>query len=40
MTFPAQWVHTDDERDSGDPDSPPTQGANELAAAFAEAPPF
>ncbi len=52
MTFPAQWVHTDDDQPletlaSQAPqgpgthhNSPPVQGANELAAAFAEAPPF
>lgn len=36
-TFPATWVHTEDE---GDAASPPVEGAKEFVAALAEAPPF
>lgn len=39
MTFPAQWVHTDDEWEE-EPSSPPAEGAKELVARFAGAPPF
>lgn len=44
MTFPAHWVHTDDE-DATVPDdtvapSPPSEGAKELASLFAAIPPF
>ncbi len=37
VTFPGQWVHTEDEGDTG---SPPPEGANILADFFVEAPPF
>src|SRR5699024_8277775 len=40
MTFPAEWVHTDEGDGAAAPGSPPPMGANELVAAFAEEPPY
>lgn len=37
VTFPARWVHAEDEGGAG---SPPQEGANILADLFVEAPPF